>query len=184
MSFAGSTVRTRHVKLAATIAAAATSFTLVSSAHGWKVGDAVLFLNTTNASTVQQTEERIISAIAGAVITISSAVTYAHLSGSPVGNLTCNVVIRSFNEVSGQMASNNRHSIPGALTTSATAGYNFVYSNVRIQSFGAAGVNFGFINGTGNPIGATNFGVSYTGCVFSPDNNRCFDIQRGGGTLR
>lgn len=97
----GSRTRTRGVPLQSIASATDTIIYLSTASHGWKVGDNLVLWGTDdNAS--NQTETRYITAISGNEITLDSALTYNHKALTPICNLTSNVVIRSYNEVSGQ----------------------------------------------------------------------------------
>ena len=162
-SFVGWNGRTRGVPLSATITAAGTSFTLTSAAHGWKVGDDVGFFSTAASPTGDECETRTITVVAGATITVGAAVTFTHLAGSPVVNLTSNVRINSFNLVHGQMAS-IRIPLGANPETIATAGYYATFKDVQFGSFGDgnifSGIRLGGIPNT------KNHGHTFFKCVF------------------
>lgn len=136
--------RERGMPLQNTITAWGSTFTLMSASHGWGVGDEVLFFNTTNNSTVDECETRIIQSISGATITLTAPVTYTHLANSPVANKTSNVIIRSYNEVSNQMA-NPSLNFPNTLTP-ATLGTRYIFKNVKFQNLWGTWANSWCIN--------------------------------------
>ena len=133
-TFVGNSVRARAAKLAANATTASAVITIDTTTSGWKVGDQVLLMPT-EENTVDQAEVRTISAISSATVTLNAAPTYLHKSGAPVCNLTCNVTIRSFNEVDGQSAYLAMEA-GSYLSTEATAGYVYQFENARLQSLG------------------------------------------------
>lgn len=94
--------RLSNVKLASTAIAGSAVVTLESGAHNWVIGDTVMLFKTTDGNNTYENETRTISNISGNQITLNAALTYTHLSGSPVANFTRNIVVRSYNEVDGQ----------------------------------------------------------------------------------
>jgi hypothetical protein len=78
----------------AAIAANAVSFA-VDDATGWQIGDTLVVCPTTALAAVQTV---VISGISGNTVTFTPAITVARATQAPVGNLTRNVVIKSFNK--------------------------------------------------------------------------------------
>lgn len=166
-SYVGWNGRTRGAALSADVAAAATVINLTSSAHGWKVGDRILLMATTNAAAANEVENRIIASISAAAITFTAAVTYAHKAGSPACNLTSNVIIRSFSPINGQMAkpivnSPNSNFGPSDI---ATKGYYYKFRNVEFQAMGGSDqFQGGVIIGGNAPT--RNQGYTIDSCTF------------------
>ncbi len=157
-SFTGEASRSRGMVLNADTSTSSANIVLTSAAHGWVAGDEVLLFNTTDNSSADENELRTISSIAGATITLNAAPTYVHKAGSPVCNLKCNVVIQSFNQVSGQSASITINA-PNSPAVQATLGYYVRFKDTQLLNIGHTGVNSGITCGPG--IGALNFTVSF-----------------------
>lgn len=156
-TFVGSNIRLRGSALSET-----TNGTLVvkvsDAAHGWVVGDELLFFTTTDNTTVNQCEVRTVASVSGVdsrLITLNSALTYTHLIGSPVCNLTCNVIVRPYNTLATRNCQVNFQVPNGG---NATLGHTLHMSNVRLNEFGGTSVNVGslFLGGS-NP----NTGLDY-----------------------
>jgi len=142
------------VTLGADATTGSANITLSSSSHNWQVNDTVLLFPASGGSSIlDEAEFRTVSSIAGAVITLNAAPTYLHKSGAIVGNMTCNVKIRSFNEVSGQAANIQiEQAISG---TAPTLGLSYILRDVELGVFGSSGQNSGFQiagNGTTQPL--------------------------------
>jgi len=71
-----------------------TSFN-VANATNWQVGDEICFISTSGSGNTGNREKRIISSIVGNTITLTLALTFTHLTGGGVGNLTKNVRIQT-----------------------------------------------------------------------------------------
>lgn len=146
LSFCGDPTRTPIVTLAQTAAASQNTLVMSSAAHGWQVGDELLLPNTTNMSSAYEDEFATIASIDGASITLSGNLTYAHIAGAWVGNLTRNIKVR-----------------PYTLSTSGTCGidmptvsfifplsFSHRFRDVEFYEMGGAAVNnpaFRFIGG-------------------------------------
>lgn len=163
-SFFGDDARQRGVNLEADATTGSSTIRLISAAHGWSVGDELLFMNTTNNSSADECELRTVSSIGADPkdITLNAAPTYLHKAGSPVCNLSSNVTIRPYNEVSGQgvTCSVNFPSTTGG----ATLGYYVKFNNVRFQNIGHAGINSGFTYAGGTSI--SDLGVTVEKCAW------------------
>lgn len=166
-TFVGDTSRKRGVYLAVDALTSSANITVSDASHGWQVGDELLFFTTTNNTTTNECEVRIIAAIDGGDarnITLSSATTYVHKAGSPAANLTCNVVVKSYNEVNGQNA-RITFSVPG-YPQNATLGYTFIAKGVDFRSLGGASAAEGMIN-TGNQNSSfSTIDYKFHDCVF------------------
>jgi hypothetical protein len=164
-TFCGADVRTRGVTLAADAAAGATSLTLTSSSHGWKVGDTIILPNTTDASAVDQCEERVLTSVAGATIGWTTGLTYAHKAGAPAVNLTNNVVVRSFNEVANQTARLD-FAYPNSGGNNATLGVRLIASNATFKNLGGTSANAGPFFSSGGATSAFTQEARFNKCVF------------------
>lgn len=151
-TFVGSDLRKRGVSLLNTTSTGSAEVMVSAADHGWVVGDEILFFTTTDNTTVNQCEIRTVASVSGAdmrLITLSSALTYVHLSGSPACNLTCNVTLRPYNTLSTQNCQINFQVPNGG---NATLGHTLHISNARVNEFGGTAVNVGsmFLGGS-NP---------------------------------
>lgn len=104
MDFHGQPLSRAWVKLGAAAKIGDTTITLAEAVKGWKVGDRVIVTGTQthgNAKTESLTEERLITAIHGAKLTLDKAFTMAHAGDgeyrAEVANLSRNVVVESAN---------------------------------------------------------------------------------------
>ena len=165
-SFWSLDTRVRGVKLLSTATAGTSTIELESSAHNWRNGDELMFMKTTSTTATDDTETRTILSISGATITLSSALTYTHLVGLPIGNLTCDITIKSYNEVAGQQGYINT-GMPGYSVSNATLGYYWAFGGVAFNNLSSgSGVNQGVFGNSsfGNP-GTRNYGTKFTRCA-------------------
>ena len=162
-TFCGANVRTRGVTLASTVAAAATSLTLSSAAHGWKVDDRIVLMNTNNAATADEVEERIITGVAGAVISWTTGLTYSHAADSPVVNVTNNVVVTSFNEVSNQTS---RMIMSFPTSGNATLGYKLIARNATFRNLGGTANNTPYLDSNNATTASATVEVRFDRCAF------------------
>lgn len=150
-SFVGDNTRKRGMYLSGNGTAGNNIINLTESDHGWSIGDEVMFFHTSNTVTTSQIEFFTISGISGAQITLSGNLAYTHLSGSPVCNITANVIITSHTVAVGKEArialDNNNLSY-----SYATLGYKYVFKNVALNGLGS-GQNLGMFNCSANPSG-------------------------------
>ena len=173
-TFVGAAGRVRGVDLASDATTGSATITLSSASHGWKVGDQVGLMNTTNNSSVDECELRTVSSIDGgnpALVTLNAAPTYLHKAGSPVMNLSANVILKSFNEVSGQTAQLSTQ-FAGSLSTAATNGYWYIFKDAALLSLGGSSVNAGMFNSSlASPLAGvyTNYGITLTNCAVRND---------------
>jgi hypothetical protein len=91
--------RKRWTQLQSGVSVGATSATVID-ATGWSVGDRIVF-GTTSTSTIAATaraqhEEVVLTSVSGNVVGWSGGLTYEHIASGYVGNLTSNVVVRSY----------------------------------------------------------------------------------------
>lgn len=97
----------------------------------------MMLFKTTNGNNTNEVEFKTISAVSGATITLSSPLSYQHIAGCAVGNTTSNVVITSYNEISGQCAG-VKLNFPN--NGQATTGYTFSVVDSEIRNTGATGI--------------------------------------------
>jgi hypothetical protein len=161
-SFVGDNTRLRGVTLAADATTGSANITLSSSSHNWQVNDTVLLFPASGGTSIlDEAEFRTVSSIAGAVITLNAAPTYLHKSGAVVGNMTANVKLRSFNEVSGQAANIQIEQFISG--TAPTLGLSYIFRDVEFGVWGSGGQNTGFtINGNGT----TTQSLQITRCTY------------------
>ena len=173
-TFVGAPGRVRGVDLASNATTGSATITLSSASHGWKVGDQVGLMNTTNNSSVDECELRTVSSIDGgnpALVTLNAAPTYLHKAGSPVMNLSANVILKSFNEVAFQTAQLSTQ-FANSLLTAATNGYWYIFKDAALLSLGGSSVNVGMFNsGSSSPLSGvyTNYGITLTNCAVRND---------------
>ena len=91
--------RKRWTQLQSGVSVGATSATVID-ATGWSVGDRIVFgttsTSTTAATARAQHEEVVLTSVSGNVVGWSGGLTYEHIASGYVGNLTSNVVVRSY----------------------------------------------------------------------------------------
>ena len=173
-TFVGAPGRVRGVDLASDATTGSATITLSSASHGWKVGDQVGLMNTTDNSSVDECELRTVSSIDGgnpALVTLNAAPTYLHKAGSPVMNLSANVILKSFNEVQGQTALLGTQ-FANSLSTAATNGYWYIFKDAALLSLGGSSANVGMFNsGANSPLAGvyTNYGITLTNCAVRND---------------
>lgn len=86
--------RKRNTRLTTAISAGATN-AFVADASGWRVGDIVVFAQTTAYSAAQvQADEVVLTSVIGNAIAWTGGTTYDHCVDCPVGNFTSNMVFR------------------------------------------------------------------------------------------
>lgn len=164
VTFVGTNIRKRGLKLLANINAGSTVINVSDALHGWKVGDEILLFTTTNNTATNECEFRTIASINGGdarLITLNAAVTYTHLAGSPACNTTCNVILRPHNQVN---TCSVNFASPNAAT--ATLGFTIHMKNVIFRDFGTTSANTGavFLGGSG-PAGGGGFDHQFKSLV-------------------
>ena len=112
MEFHGAPLSRTWLKLGTPAKAGDTSVTLSEAVTGWRSGDRLILTATTRqskekktfvASVVDrtQTEERVLTGVSGAILTLDKPLTYAHLAEgnyrAEVANLSRNVIVESAN---------------------------------------------------------------------------------------
>lgn len=140
--------RKRWTTLTAGVAIGATSCA-VADATGWQTGDRLLFGTTQAYSWPPKIDDRSgTNTISGLNVTNLTALTYAHASGGPVGNMTSNLILGAANagdyfpvafvSTTGTFA--NIVSITDVLWQTLNANYPYYGLNIQGGSIGYGGV--------------------------------------------
>lgn len=138
--FCGATPRRRNCFLAANAAAGQNQLVLDGAACNWEIGDTVVLFPTTNNSSNDEREIKVVQAVSGNTITLTTNLSYLHIAGSPAMNMNSNVTVRSHNEVAAQTAA-----ILVAFGSSNGREQRLVMDNAAFRSLGQSAANSPFI---------------------------------------
>lgn len=135
ITFNGEESKTRWSTLTADTVAASTTQPSIADATGWAVNDKIAFCHTESGTSVQS-ESRTIASLAP--LTLSSALTNKHSSGSAVMSLTSNVIVKSANS---SFRAKMRINIAGSTTDTFSCRYTRFENMGSGQNNGAVELN-------------------------------------------